>query len=206
MEQAHFVISIEREMTRMERLRARRRRSRMRLLALAVILAGAAVVYAALVCAADALEEPVKAEQGAPDQTAVTLLDWSETPAKETRKLSVTEEERELMARVVYLEARGEPAEGQQAVAEVILNRVRDARFPDTVAEVIYQDDPLQFTVSPLLDQAEPGEAQYAAVDAALHGEPVLPEDVLYFDTEPINENVWGTIGHHVFCGPYGEA
>ena len=109
------------------------------------------------------------------------------------------------MARVVYLEARGEPAEGQQAVAEVILNRVRDARFPDTVAEVIYQDDPLQFTVSPLLDQAEPGEAQYAEVDAALHGEPVLPEDVLYFDTEPINENVWGTIGHHVFCGPYGE-
>ena len=178
----------------------------MRLLALAVILAGAAVGYAALVCAADALEEPAKAEQGAPDQTAVTLLDWSETPAKETRKLSVTEEERELMARVVYLEARGEPAEGQQAVAEVILNRVRDARFPDTVAEVIYQDDPLQFTVSPLLDQAEPGEAQYAAVDAALHGEPVLPEDVLYFDTEPINENVWGTIGHHVFCGPYGEA
>ena len=202
MEQAHFVISIEREMTRMERLRARRRRSRMRLLALAVILAGAAVVYAALVCAADALEEPVKAEQGAPDQTAVTLLDWGETPAKEARNLSVTEEERELMARVVYLEARGEPAEGQQAVAEVILNRVRDNRFP----EVIYQDAPLQFTVSPLLDQAEPGEAQYAAVDAALHGEPVLPEDVLYFDTEPINENVWGTIGHHVFCGPYGEA
>lgn len=206
MEQAHFVISIEREMTRMERLRARRRRSRMRLLALAVILTGAVVVYAALVCAADALEEPAKAGKGVPNQTAVTLLDRSGPPAAEVKSTPITGEERELMARVVYLEARGEPAEGQQAVAEVILNRVRDARFPDTVAEVIYQDDPLQFTVSPLLDQAEPGEAQYAAVDAALHGEPVLPEDVLYFDTEPINENVWGTIGHHVFCGPYGEA
>ncbi len=39
----------------------------------------------------------------------------------------------------VYYEARGEPREGQAAVAQVVLNRVRDAGFPKTVCGVVYQ-------------------------------------------------------------------
>jgi cell wall hydrolase len=39
----------------------------------------------------------------------------------------------------VYYEARGEPGEGQAAVAQVVLNRVRDAQFPKTVCGVVYQ-------------------------------------------------------------------
>lgn len=39
----------------------------------------------------------------------------------------------------VYYEARGEPGEGQAAVAQVVLNRVRDAHFPKTVCGVVYQ-------------------------------------------------------------------
>jgi hypothetical protein len=39
----------------------------------------------------------------------------------------------------VYYEARGEPQEGQAAVAQVVLNRVRDAHFPKTVCGVVYQ-------------------------------------------------------------------
>ena len=45
----------------------------------------------------------------------------------------------DLIARAVYGEARGEPYEGQVAVAAVILNRVRSASFPNTVSGVIYQ-------------------------------------------------------------------
>ena len=116
------------------------------------------------------------------------------------RYAPITEEERELIARIVYLEARGEPAEGQQAVAEVILNRVAAENFPDSVADVIFQENPQQFTTAPLIDEAAPGEAQYAAVDAATSGEAVLPMDVVYFSREPENGNVWGTIGGHVFC------
>lgn len=85
-------------------------------------------------------------------------------------------------------------------MAEVILNRVAAENFPDSVADVIFQENPQQFTTAPLIDEAAPGEAQYAAVDAATSGEAVLPMDVVYFSREPENGNVWGTIGGHVFC------
>ncbi|MGF1660260.1 MAG: cell wall hydrolase [Rubrimonas sp.] len=39
----------------------------------------------------------------------------------------------------VYHEARGESAKGQAAVAHVTLNRVRSARYPDRVCEVVTQ-------------------------------------------------------------------
>ena len=45
----------------------------------------------------------------------------------------------ELLARVINGESRGEPYEGQVAVGAVILNRVRDPKFPNTIAGVIYE-------------------------------------------------------------------
>ena len=43
------------------------------------------------------------------------------------------------MSKNIYFESRGEPEAGQQAVADVTLNRVNDKRFPDTVCKVVYQ-------------------------------------------------------------------
>lgn len=48
-------------------------------------------------------------------------------------------EEIECLAKVVYHEARGEPREGQLAVAHVVMNRVADDRFPDTICEVVFE-------------------------------------------------------------------
>jgi len=45
----------------------------------------------------------------------------------------------DLLAHLVYGEARGEPYIGQVAVAAVVINRTRDSRFPNTIAGVIYQ-------------------------------------------------------------------
>lgn len=45
----------------------------------------------------------------------------------------------QLMARAINGEARGEPYEGQVAVGAVILNRVKDSKFPNTIAGVIYE-------------------------------------------------------------------
>jgi len=50
-------------------------------------------------------------------------------------------EDLELLARVVYAEAGGEPYAGQVAVAAVVLNRVKDPRFPKTIAGVIFEPD-----------------------------------------------------------------
>jgi spore germination cell wall hydrolase CwlJ-like protein len=43
------------------------------------------------------------------------------------------------LAQAVYFEARGEPMEGQAAVARVIMNRVGDARYPSTICGVVFQ-------------------------------------------------------------------
>jgi spore germination cell wall hydrolase CwlJ-like protein len=47
--------------------------------------------------------------------------------------------ELDCLARTIYFEARGEPLRGQAAVAEVVLNRVEAAGFPDTVCGVVRQ-------------------------------------------------------------------
>lgn len=44
------------------------------------------------------------------------------------------------LAMAIYYEARSEPIDGQYAVAEVIVNRVENPRFPDTVCGVVKQD------------------------------------------------------------------
>ena len=108
------------------------------------------------------------------------------------------------MAKVIWVEARGESAEGQQAVAEVIFNRMLSDDFPDTLSGVIYADE--QFRSSKFLEDAEPAQAQYDALDDALEGPYILPIDVVHFATYPVNDDVWGTIGGHIFCYGYSDA
>jgi spore germination cell wall hydrolase CwlJ-like protein len=109
----------------------------------------------------------------------------------------MTNEEYELLAKIVYLESRGECVEGQQAVVEVIFNRVLDPRFPDSVGEVIYA--PGQFCTVPMLDSAYPNEAQYAAIEAAIESEGIVG-DAIYFATRPLTKNCVREIGCHYFC------
>jgi len=43
------------------------------------------------------------------------------------------------LAKNIYFEAKSEPIAGQYAVADVVLNRVKDSRFPKTICEVVYE-------------------------------------------------------------------
>lgn len=74
-----------------------------------------------------------------------------------------TPEERDLLARLIHAEARGEPLEGQIAVGAVVINRVKSDKFPDTITEVIYQKG--QF--SPIALGTMPKVPQEFAVEAA---------------------------------------
>ena len=112
--------------------------------------------------------------------------------------IDLSVQDRELLARVLWVEARGESLEGQQAVAEVVFNRMISQQFSDTLRDVIYGKE--QFRSVPHLDEAEPGQAQYQAIDRALYGKSILPTSVLYFSRYPTNDNFWGEIGHHIFC------
>ena len=109
-----------------------------------------------------------------------------------------TEAEMDLLAKVVWVESQGESMEGQQAVAEVVLNRLVSDRFSNTLAGVIYGEN--QFRSVPYLEDATPWQTQYEAIENAMYGPYVLPEDVYYFARKPTNKNVWSRIGGHVFC------
>lgn len=115
--------------------------------------------------------------------------------------LELSQEDIDLIAAITFLEAGNQSTEGQQAVVEVILNRVIASNFPDTVYGVIYE--PAQFTTAASVATATAGEIQYEAIYAALHEDLILPEDVVYFSRKGENSRVWGTIGAHVFCRQY---
>ena len=51
-----------------------------------------------------------------------------------------TTKELNCLATAIYFEARGEPEEGQLAVAQVVLNRVKNPAYPDTICGVVYQN------------------------------------------------------------------
>lgn len=116
--------------------------------------------------------------------------------------LELTQDDIELLARMVWVEAQGEPEEGQQAVAEVVLNRLAADNFQDTLKGVIYAEG--QFRSTAFLEDAEPTQTQYEAVEQALNGPYVLPKDVVFFATYAVNKNVWGKIGGHTFCYQWG--
>lgn len=112
--------------------------------------------------------------------------------------VELTWEEQQLLAKLIWLEARGESAEGQQAVAEVVLNRLVSDKFPNNLRDLIYGEG--QFRTAKFLDKAEAWQAQYDAIDDALSGPYILPMDVMFFATYPENDRVWGKIGGHIFC------
>ena len=129
------------------------------------------------------------------------FLYWEEEPAvRECRYpgITLTQGDIDLLAKVVWVEAQGECFEGQQAVAEVVLNRLVSGDYPDTLTDVIYAEG--QFRSVPFLEDATPWQVQYEAIERALYGPYVMPMDVMFFAQQPTNGNVWGKIGGHVFC------
>lgn len=116
--------------------------------------------------------------------------------------LKLTDEETTLLARLIYVEARGECEDGQQAIAEVVLNRITSGLFGNSLTNLI--NDESQFVPRKLLKEAKPGQAQYDAIDRALYGPYVLPKEVMFYGRVRTTDSVWGNIGDHIFCYPNG--
>ena len=116
--------------------------------------------------------------------------------------VSVSQDDVELLARLVYLEARNQPEVGQRAIVEVVLNRMLDSRFPNTIHDVIYQDEPaLQFSTSPYIEDTTPTQEQYDVVNMVLNEtSPILDTSTVYFSTFPQTKNITAIINDHYFC------
>ena len=110
-----------------------------------------------------------------------------------------------LLARVIYGEARGEPYTGQVAVGAVVLNRVNNSNFPNTIAGVVYQSG--AFTaVSDGQINLTPNSTAIKAAQDALNGWDPTYGAIYYFNPNTAtNAWIWSrpvtvTIGKHRFC------
>ena len=113
----------------------------------------------------------------------------------------------ELLARLINGEARGEPYIGQVAVGAVIMNRVKDPSFPNTIAGVIYQKGQFSCVTDGQFDvPIEEDSTVYKAAQDAMNG--VDPTNgALYFYNPSKTNSKWllslktlTTIGKHVFA------
>ena len=113
----------------------------------------------------------------------------------------------QLLARAVTGEARGEPYEGQDAVAAVILNRVKHSSFPNTISGVIYQ--PGAFTAvsdGQINVPIATDSTVYKACRDAMNGWDPSYGAIYYFNPDTAtNSWIWSrphiiTIGKHRFC------
>lgn len=112
--------------------------------------------------------------------------------------IPVSEEDIHTMAKLVYLEARGESYRGQVAVAEVVINRVLSKNYPNTVNGVVYQSG--QFTPAHRIPYTTARQEQYDAVYDALTGNGVLNNKrVVYFAMGSCCGTYYTTIGCHMF-------
>lgn len=118
---------------------------------------------------------------------------------------SVNSSDLNLLSRLVYGEARGEPYTGQVAVAAVVLNRVRNSSFPNTISGVIYQKGAFDVVADGQINLTPNDTAKKAAQDA-LNGWDPSNGAIYYFNpSTATNKWIWSrpmtvTIGKHRFC------
>jgi N-acetylmuramoyl-L-alanine amidase len=110
-----------------------------------------------------------------------------------------------LLARVIYGEARGEPYTGQVAVGAVVLNRVKSSSFPNTIAGVIYQSGAFDAVSDGQINLTPDSTAKKAAQDAINGWDPSYGAIYYFNPSTATNKWIWSrtmtvTIGKHRFC------
>lgn len=124
---------------------------------------------------------------------------------KKLHNQTYTQEEIEMLAKLVHGEARGESFEGKVAVAAVVFNRLKSPEFPNTVREVIFQ--PRAFTA---IDDGQyfltPDAESYKAVYLAIRGWDPTDGALFYFNPDTATSSwIWSRpqikkIDQHIFA------
>jgi len=94
-----------------------------------------------------------------------------------------------LLAKAIYSEARGEPYQGQVAVGGVILNRVRNPSFPNSIAGVVYQPGAFTAVYDGQINLTPNATALQAARDAMNGWDP--SSGALYYYNPAKTTNAW---------------
>jgi N-acetylmuramoyl-L-alanine amidase len=110
-----------------------------------------------------------------------------------------------LLASIVHGEARGEPYIGQVAVAAVVLNRVKDGRFPKSISGVIYQKGAFD-AISDGQFYISPNDSAYKAATEAMNGYDPSGGAIYYYNPNTATDKwIWTrtvikVIGNHCFA------
>lgn len=115
--------------------------------------------------------------------------------------------ERQLLERLVECEAGGETITGKIAVVNVVLNRIKSEKFPNSILGVIYQENQFEPVISGAIDNITSSEDSKEAVKRAFLGERIVDSDILYFWASWLDKSnsLWNhvsivqTIGVHNF-------
>lgn len=111
---------------------------------------------------------------------------------------NITDEERETLARLVFLEANTESVECQKAIVSVVFNRLYNGTWGDTLHDVIYY--PHQFTPSKYINTVTPTQTNYDAVDYIVKNGSILPKYCLYFRANyGFSNTKWGDYGYYEY-------
>ncbi len=136
---------------------------------------------------------------------AFTVMERSGRP--QVASANTWEQNLQLLARCVNGEARGEPYEGQVAVAAVILNRVKHPSFPNTIAGVIYQPRAFTATIDGQINvPIDPNSTVYKACQDAMNGWDPSGGAIYYYNPKTATSGwiysrpVVKTIGNHRFA------
>lgn len=182
--------------------------------AVSLLTLGSCVIFVAVLCAKgvnaawlptqplyqlklelEELEEASRENERAQDKLESVGIGIADRAVSEQRVVDFTvmeqetlydfsDEELEVLLRIVEAEAGGEDEDGRLLVANVVLNRVNSDSFPDTVTEVVFQKegDVAQFSpaYSGKYDRVEISDTTISAVGRALKGEDIS-QGALYF-------------------------
>ena len=96
-----------------------------------------------------------------------------------TNQQGTTLNDRETLARLVFLEANTESLECQKAVASVVINRMHSGYWGNTINSVVSASG--QFTTASQIHRTTPTATNYEAVDYVLTNGVTIPSYVLYF-------------------------
>jgi len=117
-----------------------------------------------------------------------------------------SEKDYKLLAKLVQVEVGYETYESQLAVANVVLNRVKDSRFPDSIRDVIYSGKQFPPAHNGLLDASKPNDTVLRATKDALNGKNNVRDAVYFYNPRVSKGEFWSsldtiaTIGGHRFA------
>lgn len=125
---------------------------------------------------------------------AGTVTTSTGTTAVNTGTSTLSAADLDLLARLITAEADGQPYTAQVAVGAVVMNRVKDSSFPNTVSSVIYQKDSNYYQFTPVqngyINKAATATAIQAANEAARGVDPTKGA-IYYFDDSATNQWLW---------------